>query len=58
MKCLKEIHEIMEQIYNEEKGLCTEERVKRIKKESEKFLKERKINLRRVSSKEVRHILK
>lgn len=58
MKSLNEIHRIMEKVYSEEKGLSSEERVKRIREESEEFLKERKINLRCVSPKETKHILK
>ena len=42
----------MEKIYNEEKGLSAQERAKRTREESEKFLKERKIDLRRVPQKE------
>ena len=52
MKALKEIHEIMEKIYSEEKGLSAQERAKRTREESEKFLKERKINLRHAPQKE------
>ena len=52
MKALKEVHEIMEKIYNEEKGLSLQERARRIREESEKFLKERKINLKSASQKE------
>jgi len=36
MKVLKEIHEIMEKIYNEEKGLSAQERAERIREESER----------------------
>ena len=53
MKALREIHEIMEKIYNEEKGLSAQERAERTREESEKFLKERKISLKCVPQKEV-----
>ena len=56
MKELKEIHEIMEKIYKEEKGLSAEQRVKRIREESDKFMLERKLNLKRVKHKELKHI--
>jgi hypothetical protein len=42
----------MEKIYEEEKGLSAEERVRRIKEESDKFMAERKLSLRRVEPKE------
>jgi len=46
-KAMREIHEIMEKIYEEEKHLTPEERVKKIHEESEKFLKETGLKLRR-----------
>ncbi|MFH1777032.1 MAG: hypothetical protein ABH952_05680 [Candidatus Omnitrophota bacterium] len=58
MKSLDEIHKIMENIYNEEKDLTSEERVKRIREESDKFLKERKIHLKSVSPAMSKHILR
>ena len=54
LKGLKEIHEIMEKIYDEEKGLTAKQRVKKIKEESDKFMIERKLNLTRVKPKEVK----
>ena len=56
MKALDEIHQIMERIYEEEKNLSQEERLKKIHQESEEFLKERDIKLRRVSPKEAGHL--
>lgn len=56
LKGLKEIHEIMEKIYEEEKGLSAEQRVKKIREESDKFMMERKLNLKRIEPKEVKHI--
>lgn len=47
LRGLKEIHEIMEKIYDEEEGLSSEERVKRLREESERFMQERKLVLRR-----------
>ncbi|MEA3369678.1 MAG: hypothetical protein U9Q24_04960 [Candidatus Ratteibacteria bacterium] len=56
MKSLDEIHKIMEKIYNEERKLSSVQRVKKIREESEKFLKERKIYLRCVSPKETKYV--
>jgi hypothetical protein len=53
---LKEIHEIMEKIYEEEKGFNAERRAKKIKEESEKFMRERKLNLKRVRPNELKKI--
>ena len=53
MKALREVHEIMEKIYNEEKGLSAQERAKRTREEGDKFLKERKISLKCAPQKEV-----
>lgn len=55
LKGLKEIHEIMEKIYEEEKKLSSEQRVKKIKEESDKFMLERKLSLKRVNPKELKH---
>ena len=51
-KALDEIHAIMIQIYEEEKGLSTEDRIKKRHDETNKFLKERKLNLRWITAKE------
>jgi len=53
MKGLDEIHQIMEEIYGEEKNLTSEEKIKRIRQESERFLKERNVNLKRLSKRDV-----
>jgi hypothetical protein len=55
-KELKEMHEIMEKIYEEEKGFNAEQRVRKIKEESEKFMKERKLNLKRIGPKELKKV--
>jgi hypothetical protein len=55
-KGLKEIHEIMEKIYEEEKELSAKQRVKKIREESDKFMMERKLSLRRIKPKELKHI--
>ena len=52
-KRLEEIHLIMEEIYKEERGLSPEERVKKIRNESEKFIKERNLKIRRLSCKDI-----
>jgi len=56
-KELKEIHGIMEKIYEEEKRLNAKQRVRKLREESEKFMLERKLNLRRVKPKELKHIM-
>lgn len=56
-KGLKEIHEIIEKIYEEEKGLSAEQRVRKLREESDKFLLERKISLKRVKPKELKHVV-
>ena len=47
-KGLREIHEIIEKIYEEEKELTPEQRIKRIREESDEFMRQRKLNLKRV----------
>ncbi len=54
LKELKQIHAIMEKIYEEEKTLNAKQRVKKLREESEKFMLERKLNLRRVKPKELK----
>lgn len=54
-KALKEIHEIMEKIHDEEKNLNAEQRIAKIREESDGFLKERKISLKRVKPRSVKH---
>ena len=49
-KGLKEIHEIMEKIFEEEKVLSANQRVKKIREESDKFVMERKLSLKRVKT--------
>jgi len=56
LKGLKEIHEIMEKIYEEEKVLNAEQRVKKIKEESDKFMVERNLSLKRIKPKELKHL--
>lgn len=46
LKKLKEIHEIMRKIYEEEKRLNAEHRIKKLREESEKFMLERKVSLK------------
>jgi hypothetical protein len=45
---LREVHEIIEKIYDEEKELTPEQRIKRIREESDEFMRQRKLNLKRV----------
>jgi hypothetical protein len=56
LKGLDEIHEIIEKISDEEKGLTPEQRIKIIREEADRFLLERKLDLKRVKPKEVRHV--
>lgn len=56
LKGLDEIHEIIEKISDEEKGLTPEQRIKKLREEADRFLLERKLDLRRVKSKEVRDV--
>ena len=56
LKGLQEIHEIIEKIYDDEKNLTPEERIEKLREESERFLLERKLYLKRVKSKEINHI--
>ena len=55
-KGLEEIHKIMEKIYEEEKSLSSEQRIKRIREESDKFIQERNLDLKRVRPKEIKSI--
>jgi hypothetical protein len=55
-KGLKEIHEIMEKIYEEEKVLSSDQRVKKIREESDRFVMERKLSLKRVKTKELKSL--
>ena len=55
-KGLKEIHEIMEKIYEEEKVLSADQRVKKIREESDRFVRERKLSLKRVTTKELKSL--
>jgi len=43
--------------FEEEKRLNAKQRVKKLREESEKFMLERKLNLRRVKPKELKHII-
>ena len=56
LKGLDEIHEIIEKISDEEKGLTPEQRIKKLREEADRFLLERKLDLRRVKPKEERHV--
>ncbi len=55
LKGLDEVHEIIEKIYDEEKDLTPEQRIKRLREESDKFLSDRSLHLRRIKPKEVKH---
>ena len=55
LKGLDEVHKIIEKIYDEEKDLTPEQRIKRLREESDKFLSERGLRLKRIKPKEIRH---
>jgi len=55
LKGLDEVHEIIEKIYDEEKDLTPEQRIKRLREESDKFLSERGLRLKRIKPKEIKH---
>lgn len=54
---LKQIHKIMEEIYEEEKKLTIKQKIKRARRESDKFLRTRKLNLTRVTSKKSKKVV-
>lgn len=56
LKGLDEIHEIIEKISDEEKGLTPEQRINKLREEADRFLLERNLDLKRVRPKEVRHV--
>jgi len=56
LKGLDEIHEIIEKISDEEKGLTSEQRINKLREEADRFLLERNLVLKRVKPKEVRHV--
>ena len=57
-KVMQELHKIREKIYEEEKDLSIEERVRKVREESEKYIQEHSIKLRRVNPKNVRDSVK
>ena len=50
-KTMQELHKVREKIYEEEKNLTIEERIKKTREESEKILQEYNIKLKRVNPK-------
>lgn len=48
-KSMRDLHRIREQIYEEEKHLTPEQRIQRIRQESDAFLKQAGLTLKRVS---------
>lgn len=47
---MEELHKIMERFYEEDKNLTPEQKVKKIREESEKFMIEQGLHLRRVKN--------
>jgi hypothetical protein len=56
-KGLREIHQIMENIYEEEKELNPAQRVEKLREESNKFMLERKLSLKRVKPSELKRVI-
>lgn len=54
-KALNEIHEIMEKIHADDKGLSAEMRVAKMREESDRFLRDRGLTLKRVKPKTAKH---
>jgi hypothetical protein len=52
-KVMEELHKIREKIYEEEKNMSIKERVKKTREESEKYIKEHNLKLKRVPSKKL-----
>jgi hypothetical protein len=52
-RVMEELHKIREKIYEEEKNLSIEERIKKTREESEKYIKEHNLKLKRVPSKKL-----
>ncbi|MDQ1327114.1 MAG: hypothetical protein QG641_394 [Candidatus Poribacteria bacterium] len=52
-KVMEELHKIREKIYEEEKNMSIEERVKKTREESEKYIKEHNLKLKRIPSKKL-----
>ena len=52
-KTLAELHKIREEIYEEEKNLSPKEVIEKIHEESEKFMKENNLKLRRLHKRAV-----
>ena len=48
-KSMQDLHRIREQMYEEEKRLTPEQRIQRIRQESDAFLKKAGLKLKRVS---------
>jgi len=55
-KGLDEVHDIIEKIYEDEKSLTLQQRLKKLREEADIFLLDRKLRLRRVNPKERKHI--
>jgi len=52
-KEMEKLHKIMEEFYEEDKDLSPEQKVKKIREESEKFMIERGLHLRRIKNKQL-----
>lgn len=57
-RVMQELHRIREKIYEEEKDLSIEERVRKVREESEKYIQEHNIRLKRVNPKSVQDSVK
>ena len=52
-KEIEDLHKIMEKFYEEDKNLSSEQKIKKIREESENFMHERGLRLRRMKGKQL-----
>jgi hypothetical protein len=52
-KAMEDLHKIMEKFYEEDKNLSSEQKIKKIREESESFMRERGLRLRRMKGKQL-----
>lgn len=56
LKGLDEVHRVIETIYDEERDLTPADRLKKLREDSDHFLLERKLSLRRIKPVERKHV--
>lgn len=52
-KEMEDLHKIMENFYEEDKNLSSEQKIKKIREESENFMREHGLRLRRMKGKQL-----